>query len=160
MKIEKIFVDLDGVLCDFHKRYKEIFGVNPEKLKYKQFHQQFDKFIADNNFATLDLMPDALELLSALESIDVPKEILSSTASEARHDVVSKQKRTWLKNHDITYKQNFVPGKSLKYKFATPNSIIIDDTVSVIDDWNKAGGIGILHKDAKSTIDKLKRYVL
>ena len=33
MKIEKIFVDLDGVLCDFHKRYKEIFGVNPEKLK-------------------------------------------------------------------------------------------------------------------------------
>ena len=158
--IDKIYVDLDGVLCDFHKRYKEVFGVNPETVKYKQFHRQFDKFIIDMNFATLDLMPDAKRLLAALDAIDVPKEILSSTASESRHAAVSKQKRIWLKNHGINYKQNFVPGKSLKYKFATPNSIIIDDTVSVIDDWNKAGGIGILHKSAETTIDKLKSLML
>jgi 5' nucleotidase, deoxy (Pyrimidine), cytosolic type C protein (NT5C) len=158
--IDKIFVDLDGVLCDFQKRYKQIFGVAPESLKYKQFHQQFDKFIIDMNFATLDMMPDTLKLLSVLDSLEVPKEILSSTASESRHDVVSKQKIIWLKKHGITYKQNFVPGKSLKYKFATPNSIIIDDTVSVIEDWNKAGGIGILHKSAETTIDKLKSLML
>jgi hypothetical protein len=158
--IDKIYVDMDGVLSDFHKRYKEVFDVCPETVKSKQFHRQFDKFIIDMNFATLDLMPDTLKLLSALDSLEVPKEILSSTASEARHDVVSKQKRIWLKNHGIIYKQNFVPGKSLKYKFATPNSIIIDDTISVIEDWNKAGGIGILHKNAETTIDKLKRLML
>jgi phosphoglycolate phosphatase-like HAD superfamily hydrolase len=158
--IDKIYVDLDGVLCDFHKRYNEVFNVCPETLSNKQFHRQFDKFIVDMNFATLEMMPDALQLLSALDSLEVPKEILSSTASEARHDVVSKQKIIWLKKHGITYKQNFVPGKSLKYKFATPNSIIIDDTVSVIDDWNEAGGIGILHKSAETTIDKLKSLML
>ncbi len=150
---------MDGVLCDFHKRYKEIFKVCAETVKYKQFHRQFDGFIADMNFATLDMMPDTLELLAALDSLEVPKEILSSTASEARHAAVSKQKRIWLKYHGIKYKQNFVPGKSLKYKFATPNSIIIDDTVSVIDDWNKAGGIGILHKNAETTINVLRRYI-
>jgi hypothetical protein len=69
------------------------------------------------------------------------------------------QKATWLNTHNIAYTQNFVPGKRHKYKYATPNSIIIDDTKSVIDDWNKAGGIGILHTDAASTIAILKMYL-
>jgi hypothetical protein len=39
--------------------------------------------------------------------------------------------------------------------YATPESVIIDDTYSVIEDWRKAGGIAIHHKDAKSTIAEL-----
>ena len=73
--------------------------------------------------------------------------------------MIAPQKATWLDTHNIAYTQNFVPGKRHKYKYATPNSIIIDDTKSVIDDWNKAGGIGIHHRDAKSTIAILKMYV-
>ena len=104
-------------------------------------------------------MTDARLLLDWLDKTKINKEILSSTARPERHGLIAPQKQLWLIKHKIYYKANFVPGKSLKYKFATKNSIIIDDTNSVIDDWNKAGGIGILHKDTISTIKKLEMYI-
>lgn len=155
-----IYVDMDGVIADFEKRYKEKFNVSPEQTRdNKSFGGFFDKFIADKEFATLDMMPDARLLLQFLDTLSEPKEILSSTASEKWHDNIMPQKKEWLKNHGIQYKANLVPGKKHKYKFATPDSIIIDDTKSVIDDWTKAGGIGIWHTDAISTITMLKMYV-
>jgi hypothetical protein len=69
------------------------------------------------------------------------------------------QKKIWLDTYNITFKQNFVPGKKLKKNFATPTSILIDDTESNIDDWIGAGGIGILHKDWGTTLQILKMYV-
>jgi hypothetical protein len=160
MKIETLYIDMDGVIADFSKRYKEKFRVTPEETRSnKQFGGFFKKFIDDAEFSTLDLMPDANELLHFLHELDVHKEILSSTARPENHGMIAPQKQMWLLKHNIHYKANFVPGKSLKYKYATPNSIIIDDTKSVIDDWNKAGGIGILHTDAKSTIEILKMYL-
>jgi hypothetical protein len=151
---------MDGVLADFEKRYKEKFKVSPEQTRdNKSFGGFFDKFIAEKEFATLDMMTDARLLVQFLDTIPLPKEILSSTASDKWHDSILPQKTEWLKKHHIQYKPNFVPGKSQKYKFATPDSIIIDDTKSVIDDWTKAGGIGIWHTDAISTITALKMYV-
>ena len=49
--------------------------------------------------------------------------------------------------------------KRFKKEFAAPDKIIIDDTESVINDWNDAGGIGILHKDWMTTLSILKMYV-
>jgi hypothetical protein len=160
MKIDTIYIDMDGVIANFTKRYKEKFRVTPEETRNnKQFNGYFEKFIADGEFSTLELMPDAKELLHFVNQFDVHKEILSSTARPENHGMIAPQKQKWLNTHKISYKANFVPGKSLKYKYATPNSIIIDDTKSVIDDWNKAGGIGILHRDAASTIEILKMYL-
>jgi len=46
VKISKIYLDMDGVICDFHKRYTELFGTLPERDdKSKTFHKNFDKFI-------------------------------------------------------------------------------------------------------------------
>jgi hypothetical protein len=158
--IDTIYIDMDGVIADFSKRYKEKFHVTPEETRNnKEFNSYFDKFISDGEFSTLDLMPDATELLNFVSELDTPKEILSSTARPQNHGMIAPQKQMWLNKHNIHYKANFVPGKSLKYKYATSNSIIIDDTQSVIDDWNKAGGIGILHTDAISTIAILKMYL-
>jgi len=158
--IDTIYIDMDGVIADFSKRYKEKFHVTPEETRNnKEFGGFFKKFIDDGEFSTLDLMPDATELLHFVSQLDVPKEILSSTARPDSHGLIAPQKQFWLNTHKIDYKANFVPGKTLKYKYATPNSIIIDDTHSVLDDWKKAGGIGILHTDAKSTIAILKMYL-
>jgi hypothetical protein len=143
-----IYVDMDGVIADFSKRYKERFGVRPEQTRNnKEFGGYFTKFIADREFQTLDPMEDAFLLINYLNMIPVEKQILSSTARPDSHDAIAPQKQEWLKTHGINY------------KFATPDSIIIDDTKSVIDDWNKAGGIGILHTDAISTIAMLKMYI-
>lgn len=160
ISIDKIYVDMDGVIADFHNRYTERYRMTPERADNSgEFGKLFAKFIADREFATLDLMEDANELLNFLNKIKVPKEILSSTARVEHHSSISAQKDEWLKHHNINYVQNFVPGKHLKYRFATQNSIIIDDTQSVINDWNKAGGIGIHHTSANYTIAMLKKYI-
>ena len=160
ISVDKIYVDMDGVIADFHKRYSERYRISPtEADALGQFGTLFVRFIKDREFSTLELMEDAVELLNFLNGMKQPKEILSSTARVENHSSISAQKDEWLKFHNINYVQNFVPGKHLKYRFATPNSIIIDDTKSVIDDWNNAGGIGIHHTDAKSTIAMLKQYI-
>ena len=153
-KFTKIYLDLDGVIADFHKRYHELYNTSPSSDDArKRFGQRFAIFIQNKEFQNLDLMPDANVLLDYLKYQPVPPvEILSSTARPINNAEISRQKEVWLRKHSINYPANFVPGKQFKYKFADENSIIIDDTPSVIDDWNKAGGTGILHKDALTTI--------
>jgi predicted pyridoxine 5'-phosphate oxidase superfamily flavin-nucleotide-binding protein len=151
---------MDGVIADFVKRYKELYRMEPKEAeKSKKFDSFFDEFIATNQFATLDLMPDAMDAITYLRKLNVPTQILSSTANEKRYDDISKQKMIWLQTHGITFTPNFVPGKKYKYKYAAPDKIIIDDTESVIEDWRKAGGIGILHKDWPTTLAILRLYV-
>ena len=147
---------MDGVIADFHKRYHEIHNCSPSHDDArKRFGQRFATFIQNKEFQNLDLMPDATVLLNYLNGCGVPVEILSSTARPVNNAEISRQKEIWLGKHNINYPANFVPGKQFKYKFADENSIIIDDTSSVIDDWNKAGGTGILHHDALTTISIL-----
>ena len=160
MKISKIYVDMDGVLCNFEKRYTELYGRIKETARRKEFKANFDKFIATNQFATLEAMPDFFVLKRTLDSLDVPKQILSSTAYEETYDTISKQKTDWLSDNKVTWPDPiFVPGKRHKYKFAQPDTIIIDDTLSVIEDWRKAGGIALWHLDAMNTINQLRQYV-
>jgi hypothetical protein len=151
---------MDGVIADFVKRYKEIYRMEPrEAEKNKKFDHFFDQFIETNQFATLDLMPGAMEGITFLRKLNVPTQMLSSTANQERYDAISKQKMIWLQTHGITFNPIFVPGKRHKYKYAAPDKIIIDDTESVINDWRAAGGIGILHKDWITTMAILKMYV-
>ena len=156
-KINCIYLDMDGVIADFEKRYVELFKVTPSSARdYKEFNTYFDKFIADGNFETLEMMPDAMQLIVALRNALPPTQILSSTASEKRYDAISKQKTKWLETHDIDFQRNFVPGKQHKKKYARTDTLIIDDTESVINDWRAAGGVAILHKNVADTLVQLK----
>jgi hypothetical protein len=94
-----------------------------------------------------------------LRKLNVPTQILSSTANQERYTEISKQKRIWLQTHGITFYPLFVPGKQYKHRYAKNTTIIIDDTESVIDDWRKAGGIAIWHHTWEETILQLKLYV-
>lgn len=160
-KISMIYLDMDGVIADFNKRYKEQYRMEPrEAEKHKKFDKFFNEFIATRQFETLDLMDGAEDGLMFLRKhLTVPTQILSSTANQQRYDEISKQKLIWLNTHNITFSTNFVPGKRFKYTFANPDAIIIDDTQSVIDQWIAAGGIGILHKDWPTTLAILQLYV-
>jgi len=159
-QISCIYLDMDGVIADFTKRYQELYKMMPrEAEKNKQFNKFFDEFIATGQFATLELMPGTMEGIEFLRKASVPTQILSSTASQERYDAISKQKLIWLQTHGITFTPNFVPGKRLKQEYAAPDKIIIDDTESVIEQWKAKGGIGILHKDWPTTLAILKMYV-
>jgi len=150
---------MDGVICDFYKRYVGMYGVVPSEVSKKEFDLHFKDFIETRQFATLDLMPDAMVLVDFLKGLSVPTEILSSTSNESRHNEISEQKIEWLKNHHIDFKPNLVPGKRLKKAYANETTILIDDTPQNIDQWRKQGGIGILYDNVTTTIGILKIYV-
>ena len=158
--IETIYLDMDGVICDFQKRYQELYKNHTDMAERKgTWTKTFTEFIETRQFETLEPMEDAFELIKFLDLCYAPTQILSSSASEDSHETISLQKTIWLNKYNIQYPRNFVPGKSLKYKFANPNSIIIDDTRSVIDDWINAGGIAIWHKTTKETIQELQKLL-
>jgi hypothetical protein len=151
---------MDGVIADFEKRYKELYHMAPrEAEKHKKFDKFFDEFIATQQFASLDLMPGSEEGLEYLRKANVLTQMLTSSASEKRHDDISRQKMLWLEKHGITFYPIIVPGKRLKQNYAGPDCILIDDTEINITQWTAKGGIGILHKDWHTTMAILHMYI-
>jgi hypothetical protein len=157
MMINKIYLDMDGVLCFFEKRWQELYEESPASSRNrKEFSNNWTDFCTSKQFETLDWFPGGQTLLKFIREQDIEVEMLTSSGGEKFHDLVAEQKKVWLKKQGIAFKPNVVPGRKHKSDYATPNSILIDDTEDIIVAFNKAGGIGILHKDAGETIEKLK----
>lgn len=152
---------MDGVLTDFHRRYAELFGENAsgEDRPNKKDSVNWTKFVLSNQFETLDWFPGSKKLLEFVDSANVPIEILSSTGGAKYFTEVRNQKVVWLNNAKILYQSNLVPGRRVKRFYAFPGSVLIDDTPDVIEEFNKYGGIGILHTDADKTINELKELM-
>ena len=55
--MKKLFVDMDGVLADFEKRYRALFGAEPGEDRDVKFSERWRYFVDDDNFETLDLFP-------------------------------------------------------------------------------------------------------
>jgi 5'(3')-deoxyribonucleotidase len=162
--IQKIYLDMDGVLADFHSRYIELFSSTPKDSRdNKLFSPQWKEFVKTEQFKTLDWWKDGeyfldnIRLLQLQYGFDV--EILSSSGGERYHDLVVKQKLFWLNEKGITYNANIVSGRKKKKEYAASNNILVDDTEDVIDDFNAAGGIGLLHVDADETLTKIKLHL-
>jgi phosphoglycolate phosphatase-like HAD superfamily hydrolase len=156
MKVNKIYLDMDGVLCNFEKRYFDLFNETPGSSRdRKEFSQNWTDFIMGNNFEHLELFPGALELLSYVRKTGIDIEILTSSGGKKYHDLVANQKDVWLKKQGIAYKRNVVPGRKIKSEYAAEDVVLIDDTPDVIESFNRAGGIGILHKDIGETLQTL-----
>jgi len=151
--MKKIFVDMDGVLCDFDKRYTEKFGLTPAEVKAdrdkKIYSKHWHKFVDDDEFASLEKMGRADELLSILHSVDHRFEIciLSSAGGFDRQRSVQAQKLEWLEKNDIYWPAVIVPGRRYKTGFASIDALIIDDTYDVVESFMKAGGDGVWYKD-------------
>lgn len=149
---------MDGVLCDFEKRFTELYGKDALGARdRKNFTTNWPNFIMDGNFESLEWFPGGKELLHFIQyATDWEVEILSSSGGEKFHSEVAAQKVVWLCDKGIPYKANIVPGRKHKTAYATPETILIDDTEDIIVNFNAAGGVGILHKDINETLAKLR----
>jgi hypothetical protein len=146
----KIYCDMDGVLVDFEKGYKELTN---KDASYKTNPEEFWAPITKAGAAfwiKLQWMPDGKELWDYIKGYN--PELLSAPSREESSKI---GKFTWVKRN--------MPGTKLilrsaerKQEFATPNSILIDDRADNIQRWKDAGGVGIHHTSAANTIQQLK----
>lgn len=162
-----IAVDLDGVLVDFMHTANRISGMRMKEGELdameKHVKDQFWATIVDHIeggnqfFGAMQPMRDAMVLWNYVKRH--PHFVL--TAAGGRLASAAHEKRTWVKTHlGNKVKVEIVDKAADKAKFATPYTILIDDRPKSIDPFVAAGGIGILHTDAKSTIRQLKKLGL
>ena len=151
----KIYCDMDGVLVDFNKRFGELSAWGPEKFIEKNGLDEFWELIDGRGvgfWVGMEWMEDGKQLWNALkENFEV--ELLSSP-SRAENSRLGK--RLWVRNHKLGVKLNLAYSKNKK-KYAAPNHILIDDRKDNIEDWENAGGVGILHTSTENTIKCLKK---
>ena len=153
----RLYLDMDGVLCDFQTAYTKLRTGAADNTK------RFKAAVIDHKiFENLEFMPDAKELLAHVRTLPVHIEILTSvgTFDPFQGEETKKQKKLWLSKHNIMYKPNFVRSKPEKAEYATPTSILVDDSIGCIEPFNAKGGHGILHTAAKKTNSNLDSLIL
>ena len=154
-----IYSDMDGVIVDFEERFKQFSdGVLPSEFQRAHGREKFwdliDNQIGVKFWVGAPWMPDGKQYWDYIEKYNP---ILLSSPSRQNESRLGK--RLWVKKH--------IPGTPLKLaysankkNYARENAILIDDRKPNIDQWIEAGGIGILHINAKDTIAELKKLGL
>jgi hypothetical protein len=151
-----IYCDMDSVLVDFDRGYQELTGMTTQQADTSGVEAFWDPLTkAGAKFwITLNWMPDGKQLWDYIKKYNP---ILLSAPS--REESSKLGKRVWVKRE--------LPGTKLilkyapqKQEYASPTSILIDDRQKNIDQWEAAGGIGILHTNTANTIEQLKQLGL
>lgn len=142
-----VYIDMDGVLSDFDTYNREKIDKNFDKLPPRVFWGKMGKMIKEGtfSFAEFPIYPYAKAFINWIDKSTVDFRILSSTGI-SNHKVIAEQKRAWLKEHfgvEVAMRAIFVDRSSKKARYATMNSILIDDRAKSLDPWEKAGGKGI-----------------
>jgi len=152
-----LYLDMDGVLADFNKEYTKLDPLLQDRKRFR------DAVMNYKIFSHLEFMPDTQELLNHVSRLhDIDVQILTSmgTHDPVQGNEAKSQKIQWLEKNNIPYKANFSRSKQEKANWATPTSILIDDSVGCVAPFIAAGGHGILHVNASETIPILDSTIL
>ena len=151
-----IYCDMDGVLVDFDRGYQELTGMTTQQADAIGGDTFWEPLIKAGAkwWITLNWMPDGKQLWNYIKKYTP---ILLSAPSKQESSRLGK--RVWVKRELPDVKLILRPA-SQKQQYASPTSILIDDREKNIDQWEAAGGIGILHTSAANTIEQLKQLGL
>ena len=163
MTNEKITLacDLDGVLCAWEQHFIDKVGIPYRDIPAPRCYE-ITKNLSVEWWATIPWMPDGRKLWVYLTKNFENISILSAPSQDPE-EKSKKGKMIWLEREGII---DQVGIKNInitveKHKYVQPEgiSILIDDTEKKITKWNEAGGYGILHTDAESTIQELEQFL-
>jgi hypothetical protein len=151
-----IYCDMDSVLVDFDLGYQELTGMTTQQADangVEAFWEPLTKAGA-KFWITLQWMPDGKQLWDYIKKYNP---ILLSAPS--REESSKLGKRVWVKR-ELPGVKLILKYASQKQEYASPTSILIDDRQKNIDQWEAAGGIGILHTSTPNTIKQLQQLGL
>jgi 5'(3')-deoxyribonucleotidase len=154
-----IFCDMDGVLVDFDKGYKEATGMSTQHANSQgknEFWEILKRSLKEKELTEYDYwvnlpwMPDGQTLWNYI------KQYSPYILTAPSRDPGSRQgKREWVERLDGMKNIYFRKAQS-KPDFSGKNRILIDDRADTIEAWRSKGGIGIYHTSTPDTIKQLK----
>ena len=163
MTVEKIYFDMDGVLADFDRGVREMCGMETLDQGTRSPAQDDLMWEAirkiDHFYDKLELMPGAKEMFDAVFGAYGDRcEILTGIPKEKRGIITAAEdKINWMKRIlSDQIKVNICYRAEKILKCTGSGTILIDDLKKNIDEWQAAGGTGILHRSAGETMKELK----
>lgn len=164
----ELYCDMDGVLVDLLAGYREL---HPEDKCLTKLHGVGDEekwepmFSVKNFWEQLPKMSDANVLMDYFAN-NVPNDkLFILSAPQHLFPDCAIEKMRWLDENAPVFriKRVHIVKRKNKPQFAvqkdgTPN-ILVDDYKKNIKEWTAAGGIGILHTSAASTIEQLSEII-
>jgi len=161
-----VYLDMDGVQCDFFKAWSKIEGVNDYKDipkpedSIKRLASQGSEFVY-RFFRDLEPLRGGLSVVQWLRDHNIPYTILSAPL-RYEHQASIMGKREWLDKHHLGASESAIFASD-KSKYAVdaegrPN-VLIDDFGKNVLPWRNRGGIGIKHDpdNGQPTIDALEK---
>ena len=161
-----IYLDMDGVVADFDKRFQDLSGLLPQSYIDKYGKNAFWDLIDEKHKVSfwrgIEIMPGAKKLVDFVSKY--PYEMLTAP-SVKKQSVIGKS--LWIRDKVGTLypSQPKVTYRAAKEKHnvksdLTKNDILIDDKKSTIDSWNAKGGTAIFYQNADQVINDLQKLGL
>lgn len=156
-----IYCDLDGVLVNLKGKLSEIYELDCHAINDNEFARLFYDTLGEFNYH---------QTISFWENLDKTKDcdilwkelckyqpLILTSVSGNKASVIGK--KNWCaKNLNLPPERVFCSAKSKeKQNFACKQSILIDDLKQNIEEFRSKGGHGILHSNAESSIEELKK---
>jgi mitochondrial fission protein ELM1 len=165
----QFYCDMDGVLVNLDKGFKAISGgLSPQEYEAKNGKNTFWNVVNKNpNFwVELEPLPDAKVLWDYIkDTFKDPPAVILSAGQGTR---IKEQKTAWIRKHIDPSAQVIIASSGVKKpQYIIDRAdvrlthILLDDTDKNITAWENSGEnrIAILHKDAASSINKIKQIV-
>lgn len=169
--MNKLYLDLDGVFADFDARLKDYEihkNQNDFLARHKDSWTQEEKALdvavraamgSPGFWLGIPLVTDAPLLWEHCTEYE-PFILTALPNVEEWHERVASEKKTWVRsNLDAIPDERIICCLRSQKKNYARNNILIDDMLSNINEWNEAGGYGILHTSAKDSITRLE-YIM
>jgi len=160
-----VYIDMDGVLADFFGGVEQMYGVQHWKElvsdKTKDLKTEvINRITGTDFFATLPEFPNADQLITMVKKFTGGTFSILTSPLRGDHEVSTKYKKLWIKQHIENPEQTIVAGRKESYAkdkaSGTPN-ILIDDRPVNIQRWQGAGGYGILYQANRDPLSKVQQ---
>lgn len=152
-----VFVDLDGVLVDLQKGFADLTEKPYKKLSHQSFSKIIQKYLKNLSVKQIinfwSHLPETKECKQLWSKLSQFQPIILTACGNC--EATCKGKKEWCKKHLGLENARVFCSKNSKEKqfYASPKSILIDDYDSNIEQFNNAGGHGILHTHPDKTLE-------